>query len=206
MGDLLGSLIGGGASPQSSSESGGLGDLLGGLLGGGGQSAGGLGGLLGGLLGGGSSQQTFGGGGGVSMPFASTLAEKLGISEQMASMLIMGAIGLLTSSLAKKRSSGRGGEVAFNEVTDADYIRSSGIASQLSSQMGISEDEAVYGLQQTMNLMAAGAPPEPQAKKTTQKSTAKKSTSKSTKTSAKKKSSGKKSESDFQNLLDDMTN
>ncbi len=207
MGDLLGSLMGGAPSGTSASQSagaaGGLGDLLGGLMGGGG--AGGLGGLLGGLMGGGSSPTTFGGGGGPSMPFASTLAEKLGISEQMASMLIMGAIGLLTSSLAKKRSSGRGGEVAFSEVTDADYIRSSGIASQLSSQMGISEDEAIHSLQQTMNLMAAGNSPEPQPKKPAKKTTAKKTTASSTQTKSKKKSSKKKPPSDFQDLLDDMS-
>ncbi|WP_020393994.1 DUF533 domain-containing protein [Thiolinea disciformis] len=60
MGDLLGSLLGGGAQQQP--QAGGLGGLLGGLLGGGTQQqpqgGGGLGGLLGGLLGGGAQPQT----------------------------------------------------------------------------------------------------------------------------------------------------
>lgn len=209
-GNDLGGLLGGTGGGQTEASGGGLGDLLGGLMGGGG-----MGGLLGGLLGGGSDQMSFGGGGGASLPFAGALAEKLGISEQMASMLIMGAIGLLTSSMAKKRSAGLSGEVNFNDVTDPDFIRSSGVAGQLSGRMGISEDEAVYGLQQTMNLMAAGGQPAPQAQKapakksTAKKSTSadapKKSTSKAPKTAAKKKSSKKKSGSDFQDLLDDTT-
>lgn len=214
MGDLLGGLMGGGGSQSA----GGLGALLGGLMGGGSSAGGGLGGLLGGLMGGGGADpMSFGGGGGgMSLPFAGTLAEKLGISEQMANMLIMGAIGLLTSSMAKNRSSGRGGEVDLNLISDPDFIRSSGVAGRLSSQMGISEDDAILGLQQTMGLMVGGSPPaakKPAArKKTTKKTTAtaakpatkpKKSTAKSTKTTPKKKSTPKESGSDFMNLLDD---
>lgn len=62
LGDLLGSVLGGGSSQQSSG--GGIGDLLGSVLGGGGQqsSGGGLGDLLGGVLGGGGSQNSSGGG------------------------------------------------------------------------------------------------------------------------------------------------
>ena len=102
-------------------------------------------------------------------------------------------------------------------VTDADYIRSSGVAGRLSAQMGISEDEAVVGLQQAMGLMAtqAGASPaqpkKPAAKKTTaRKATAdpsapkpvKKSSRKTTKTTP-KKSSTSDTGSDFMDLLDD---
>jgi hypothetical protein len=166
------------------------------------------------LLSGGSDQMSFGGGGGVSLPFAGTLAEKLGISEQMANMLIMGAIGLLTSSMAKKRSSGRAGEVNYADLSDPDFIRSSGVASQLSGRMGISEDEVIYGLQQTMGLMAAGSQPAAKPKKTTaKKTTAKKTTTAAPKkTSFKgakttpKKSTKKKSGSEFQDLLDDVNN
>ena len=214
---MLGGLMGGGATESAGgSDAGGLGGLLGGLLGGGG-GAGGLGGLLGGLMGGGGAPATFGGGGGGAMlPFADTLAEKLGISPQMANTLIMGAIGLLTASMAKKKQTGR--SVGLADMTDSDYIRSSGMASRLSSQMGISEDDAVYGLQQAMGLMAtqAGAataqPKKPAAKKTTaRKATtdpaapkpAKKTTRKSTKTTPKKKSSTSDTGSDFMDLLDD---
>jgi len=94
MAGMLGSLLGGGGGAQDTSPD--AGDLLGSLMGGDGGGGGGglLGGLLGGLMGGGGNagQMSFGGGGGGSLPFAGTLAEKLGISEQMANMLIMGAI------------------------------------------------------------------------------------------------------------------
>ncbi len=233
MEDLLGGLLGGG------SGSGGLGSLLGGLMGGGAQGgdagdmagmlgsllgggssaqpaggSGGLGGLLGGLLGGGGNagQTSFGGGGGVSLPFAGTLAEKLGISEQMASMLIMGAIGLLTSSMAKNRGGGR--SVDFNTMADPDYIRASGVSSRLSEQMGISEDEAIRGLQQTMGLMVAGnepaaQPKKPAARKTTTKKAkpaaekAAKKPAKTTQATPKKKSTKKEPGTDFMDLLDD---
>ena len=217
MAGMLGSLLGGGA-PEPEPAAGGAGDLLGSLLGGGGgsSSGGGLGGLLGGLLGGGGGgQMSFGGGGGgASLPFAGTLAEKLGISEQMANMLIMGAIGLLTSSMAKNRSGG--GSVDYNSLTDSDFIRASGVSSRLSGQMGISEDDTIAGLQQTMDLLIAGnqPPAKPQkttAKKTTKKTkataekaaTPKKSSTKSTKSTPKKKSTKKESGSDFMDLLDD---
>jgi hypothetical protein len=218
LGALLGGLMGG-----ASEGSGGLGGLLGGLLGGGGGASGGAGGmgaLLGGLLGGGGSgQMSFGGGGGPSLPFAGALAEKLGISEQMANTLIMGAIGLLTASMAKQRGSGRAGAIDYNSLTDPDFIRSSGVADRMASQMGISEDEAILGLQQTLGLMAAGSgqtaakPKKAAAKKTTAKktttakkpATAKKTTAKSSKTTPKKKSAKKESGSDFMDLLDDMT-
>ena len=157
--------------------------------------------------GGNAGQMSFGGGGGASLPFAGTLAEKLGISEQMASMLIMGAIGLLTSSMAKNRSGGQ--SVDINNLSDPDYIRSSGVSSRLSEQMGISEDEAILGLQQTMGLMVAGNEPAAQSKKPaakkakpTSEKAAKKST-KSTKATSKKESTKKESGSDFMDLLDD---
>lgn len=220
MAGMLGGLLGGGGAAAGASGGGGLMDLLGGLLGGGGAptgasgaSGGGLSDLLGGLLGGGGQPMTFGGGGGPTLPFANTLAEKLGISPQMANMLIMGAIGLLTASAAKKRSSGRSGDIDLNSLAaDPDYIRSSGVAARLSAQMGISEDEAVAGLQQTMGLMAAGQNPPAKktgARKTTAKKTTgqtapkKKSTAKATKTTAKKKPSGSNTGSDFMDLLDD---
>lgn len=230
MAGMLGGLMGGaGDSPGGgAADMGDMAGMLGGLLGGSGSSGssggsgGMLGGLLGGLLGGGGSgagQMSFGGGGGASLPFAGTLAEKLGISEQMANMLIMGAIGLLTSSMAKNRSAGRGGQVDLNSLTDPDYIRSSGVAGRLSSQMGISEDEAIRGLQETMGFMVAGnTPPKPKkttAKKTTAKKTTTKktqadkpaatakSTKKTSKTTPKKKTTPKESSSDFMDLLND---
>lgn len=180
LGALLGGLMGGGGAAPAQPEPSGMGGLLGSLLGGAASSpagSAGMGGLLGGLL----------GAGGVSLPFANVLAEKLGISEQMANMLIMGALGLLTSSAAKKKTGDR--SVGIDALADPDFIRSSGVPSQLSEQMGISEDEAIGHLQQTLGLMAAAgeqaaseesAAPAKEAKP-------KKPASKSTKTASKKK-------------------
>jgi hypothetical protein len=125
-------------------------------------------------------------------------------------MLIMGAIGLMTSSMAKNRS---GGSVDVNSLTDPDFIRSSGVSGRLSDQMGISEDDAIQGLQQTMGMMMAAQGQQPAAKpksaaKKKQTSaekaaTPKKSSTKSTKSTSKKKSTKKNSGSDFMDLLDD---
>jgi len=210
LGGMLGGLMGGGA-PAGQAGSGDLGGMLGGLLGGGeapaGQGGGGLGALLGGLLGGGAPS-TFGGGGGATLPFADTLARKLGISPQMANMLIMGAIGLLTSAAAKKQS---GRNVDINSLHDPDFIRSSGVASRLSAQMGVSEDEAITGLQQAMGLMAEQAgPSQPVAKTGARKTSARKTSAKKTASAGgatakprKKKAPKKDSGSDFMDLLDE---
>jgi uncharacterized protein YidB (DUF937 family) len=66
LGDILGSIFGGGAGASRSPGGGGLGDVLGGMLGGGGRSAapagGGLGDVLGGLIGGGNAGNVLNGG------------------------------------------------------------------------------------------------------------------------------------------------
>lgn len=230
--DLLGGLMGGGAA-SGDAPAGDMGDvagMLGGLLGGGGSGggaeAGGLGGLLGGVLGGlgGGNQMGFAGQGGPSLPFVGALAEKLGISPQLANMLAMAAIGLLTSSMAKNRSQGLSGGVDLAALTDPDYLRTSGVAGRLSGQMGVSEEEAILGLQQAMGMMSGqtGAvpvasakkkpakkpstpktgPKQPAASSKSKKAPAKKSATKKT---ASSKPAGDQSGSDFMDLLDDLT-
>ena len=78
------------------------------------------------------------------------------------------------------------------------------MAGRLSSQMGISEDEAILGLQQTMGLMVPGAPAQP-APAPAKKPRAKKTTTKKAAAGTPKKAKKKKSESDFMDLLDDTT-
>lgn len=159
--DLLGSLLGGGAASGSGGGSSDmLGGLLGGLLGGGGSagggSAGGMGGLLGGLLGGagGGAMDSFGGGGGgAMMPFAETLSEKLGISPQMANALVTAALGLIMSKLSQQRSGDRSADgLTMNSLMDADYLRESGVAAQVSQQTGMDEEEAIRGLQEAIGM------------------------------------------------------
>ena len=102
-------------------------------------------------------------------------------------------------------------------VTESVLFRCCGGAWRLSALMGISDDVAVYGLQEAMGLMAtqAGAsaakPKKAAAKKTTAKKAtadpaapqpAKKTTRKKSKTTP-KKSSTSDTGSDFMDLLDD---
>ncbi|MFO7664644.1 MAG: hypothetical protein R6X18_18935 [Chloroflexota bacterium] len=190
---LLDSLLGGGSGGQGD-----LSDLIGGLLGGG--TSAGMGEMLASLIDGGTGA---GVGGDQFMPIIGPLSEKLGLSPQMSNMLAMAAIGLLTSSMAKNRSQGRSGHVELASLSDPDYIRSTGVVSRLSKQMGISEDEAIERLQQTLGIMAdqggvrpdAGQPePTPEAKKRS-----------SNKTSAGQKSPASKTGSDFMDLLDDSS-
>lgn len=157
-GDPLSSLLGGLMGGGGNAPAGGgldLGGLLGGLMGGsgGGAAAGGLGGLLGGLMGGGGQANAFGGGGGIMLPFAETLSEKLGISPAMANALVGAAMGLIASSLMKQRSGDRAAEgLTMNSLMDPDYLRQSGIVSQVSQETGLDEDETIRGLQEAIGL------------------------------------------------------
>lgn len=148
-----------GQAPAAGGSADPLGALMGGLLGGGGASAGGLGGLLGGLLGGGGGQpDTFGGGGGMMLPFAQTLSEKLGVSPATANALVGAAMGLITSSLLKQRSGDRSAEgLTMNSLMDPDYLRQSGIISQVSQETGLDEDATIRGLQEAIGLAGSQA-------------------------------------------------
>jgi len=104
---------------QSSGGQPDLGSLLGGLMGGGsGQQGGGqpdLGSLLGGLMGGGSAGAASGG------PFdalARPLAEKLGISPQIASMVVM----FLANALLSNKAGSRSGAVDSNAAADLSQV------------------------------------------------------------------------------------
>lgn len=155
-------------SPQMPPGAGGIGDLLGGLLGGGGSSGGAggglMGGLLGGLLGGGAASggmDAFGGGGspGMMLPFAETLAEKLGISPTMANALVGAAFAFIISRLTQQRSGDRSVEdLTMNGLMDADYLRSSGVAAQVAQQTGMEEEEAIRGLQEAIKLAGQNVP------------------------------------------------
>jgi hypothetical protein len=98
------------------------------------------------------------------LPFAETLAKKLGISPQIANSLIGAALGLLMSSVFKQRRGDRSAEgLSMNSLMDPDFLRQSGVVSQVSQETGLDEDEAIRGLQQAIGLAgkAAPAPPAP---------------------------------------------
>jgi hypothetical protein len=159
---LLGAMGSGQGSGAPATGGGGMADMLGGLMGGGG-SAGGMGGLLGGLLGsmggGGQTDSFGGGGGGMMLPFADTLAEKLGVSPQVANAMIMAAMGLIMSKVTQQRQGDRSAQgLTMNSLMDADYLRDSGVAAQVAQETGLDEDEAIHGLQEAIGIVGQQAP------------------------------------------------
>lgn len=154
-----------------------LGDMLGGLLGSmAGQSdagdssqasnAGGMDmgmdmGMLGGLFGmlsGGSAGEASGVTGGNPMlaPITEAVSEKLGISPQMAGVVVSAGFALLMSKMQQSGQANRSGSVQdldLDELTDAQYLHDSGMATRVAEQTGVDEDTAVDYLQQTTKMM-----------------------------------------------------
>ncbi len=138
LGSLLGGMAAGGGQQGGGQMD--LGGLLGGLMGGGGSAQGGdpLAGLLGGLMGGGSGSSGMGG------PFdalAGPLAEKLGISPQIASMVIM----FLANALLGGKAGSRSGAVDSNAAADL-----SDVVTMLNS--GQADSRALQGNQLVQDL------------------------------------------------------
>lgn len=137
LGSLLGGMAAGGGQQGGGQMD--LGGLLG-ALGGGGSAQGGdpLAGLLGGLMGGGSGSSGMGG------PFdalAGPLAEKLGISPQIASMVIM----FLANALLGGKAGSRSGAVDSNAAADL-----SDVVTMLNS--GQADSRALQGNQLVQDL------------------------------------------------------
>lgn len=152
LGSLLG-MLGGGASAQGGGQPD-LGSLLG-MLGGGGQQGGDpMMGLLGGLLGGGSATGGMGG-----SPFdalVGPLAEKIGISPQIASMVVM----FLANALLGGKAGSRSGAVDTNAAADlsdvvqmlnsgqadSQTVHSNQLVRDLSQQTGLDEQTAARSI------------------------------------------------------------
>lgn len=143
LGSLLGGLTAGGG-PQGGGLD--LGSLLGGLTAGGGsvQASDPLSGLLGGLLGGAT------GNGGMGSPFdalAGPLAEKLGISPQIASMVIM----FLANALLGSKSGSRSGAVNTDGAADLNDVVTMLNSGQMDNK-ALQSNELVQGLSQETGL------------------------------------------------------
>lgn len=164
MGDMLGALMGG----QDAQGGGGdLGGLLGGMLGGqGGQGGDAMMGMLGGLLGGmGGASTNAGAMGGMNTgmnaalaPLADMLSEKLGIPREMA----MSAMAIIVPMILSKLAGG-GQARSGDPLSGAD--RSQGLTfsrdeqdqmiQSLTSQTGMSEEQAVQVLNQTVQVLGS---------------------------------------------------
>ncbi|HNS04353.1 MAG TPA: hypothetical protein PKM78_18455 [Anaerolineae bacterium] len=155
LGDLMGMLGGGGQQSGGQPD---LGSLLGMLGGGGSQSGQGgdpLSGLLGGLLGGGSGGGMSGG------PFdalARPLAEKLGISPQIASAVVMFLANALLAGKAGNRS---GGGADLNQVLgmidsgemDSKALRNNQLVQDLSQQTGLDQQTAARSISAVVDML-----------------------------------------------------
>jgi hypothetical protein len=144
--DMLESFMGGAAAPDSTGPSGG--DL---------SSLGGIGSLLEAFMGGG--QQTSIGANPLLAPLTEQLAEKLGISPQMASIIMSFAFSLLVSRLQESAQSGtiqksKDGGFDLDDLLDDDYLDSQGITTQLADQTGLEEDEAKQSLKEAVTLLS----------------------------------------------------
>jgi hypothetical protein len=94
------------------------------------------------------------------MPFTEALSEKLGVSPQMASLLIGAAFSLLTVMLRGESPGGRGlpADADLDTLLDEEYLASSGVASQVARQTGLDDETAAHHLREAMMLLS-GQPP-----------------------------------------------
>jgi len=110
--------------------------------------------ILGGILGGNSARTQSNP---LVAPIANMLSEKLGISPAIAGIIINYALSALLSRGKKQPGqAGRGQQdqgFDLDDLLEGDFAWSSGMAQQLSSQTGMSEDDAAYGLQEAMMLL-----------------------------------------------------
>ena len=94
-------------------------------------------------------------------PIAKMLADKLGVSPQIAQMIVQFAMAALLSKRNERgtASGTASGQQGFDldDLLEGDFAYSSGMASRLSKESGLSEDEAAYSLQEAM-MMLSGHP------------------------------------------------
>jgi hypothetical protein len=150
LGEILQGAMGGGSAPQQPTQPQqqpsalNIADLIGMVLGGG-QT--------------GSSSQM--GMNPLVAPIAKMLADKLGVSPQIAQMIVQFAMAALLSK-RNERGTASGAASAqqgfdLDDLLEGDFAYSSGMASRLSQESGMSEDEAAYNLQEAM-MMLSGHP------------------------------------------------
>lgn len=159
-------------------------DLLEGVLGGGAPqqqqqqqrqpSGGGMGDILEAVLGGGSRR----GQGQVSSnpmlaPFVGALSEKLGISPQMAAVIVSAAFGMIASKMmggGKKPTAQTGAQAGLDldDLLNGDFMEKSGVAERVAKQTGMDKSEATDGLRKAMEMLGV-IPKGQSAPKSTQK-------------------------------------
>jgi hypothetical protein len=176
--DPLAGMMGGGSGGQAGAMGGLMQALLGSGLGAGAQG-GGIESILGSLLGGGESSAMANNP--LVAPIAEALSKKLGLSQEIAEMVVGFALskllsGLLGSSAASGgRSPTEGGiaesrqllaQMRSSDGVDPGYLTSTGLAQELAEQTGLDPDTAERSLQEAFNMlgtrMTTGDQPAPQ--------------------------------------------
>ena len=175
--DLLGGILGGGAS-QGAGSAGDLGDLLEGILGGGGPQRGSraqpagtgdMGDVLNAILGGGSADL---GANSFLAPIVSGLAEKLGLPPAVAQMVVAFVIGKLMAGLTSGGSplgAGGGGrqpagqqgfdldglleKMGSGSGLDPNELHDTGMPEELSRHTGLDRDTAALGLKEVFEML-----------------------------------------------------
>ncbi|MEZ4664742.1 MAG: hypothetical protein R2911_44995 [Caldilineaceae bacterium] len=129
------------------------------------------------VLGGGANSRQKGpiGGNPMLAPFTQALAERLGISPQMASVIISAAFGLLMSQLQGAAQRGQldarasAAGLDMNQLLNPNVLASSGVTKRVSAQTGMNESDIERALREALEILGvdAGSAPTP-AKKPTQ--------------------------------------
>ncbi len=124
-----------------------------------------MGGLLESLLGGMGGAAGAAGGNPMLAPFTEALAEKLGVSQQMASVIISAAFMLLMNTVQKSKSRGaeQPSQADLDEMMDADYLASSGMSARVAEQTGLDEEEATQSLQEALKMLSGEFETAPEA-------------------------------------------
>lgn len=178
------------ASPQADI----LGEILKGVLGGQQQAQqrvpaqtdlGGIADILGGVLGSGAGGRSSSTGNPIADMAANVLAERLGLSPQIAGMVVSFAMAMLMgkkmqggttapATPGRRQNQVQGGGVFggldLDDLLEGDYAFDSGLAAQLAERTGQSEEESAYQLQEAVSLLT-GAGQKKKTKKKTKKTT-----------------------------------
>lgn len=159
--------------------------------------------ILGMVLGGGSKGAV--GGNPLLAPFTNMLSEKLGISPQMASVIVSAAFGMLMGKMG-----GSGGGAAspkdmanglnLDDLLDGDFLKKNGVTEKVAKQTGMDPQEAEDSLLKALEML--GLQKGKKVQPTSQQKAAPKAAKAKPKTVAKKSSTRKKS-GDMQHLLDE---
>lgn len=135
-------------------------------------------------------------------PFTNALAERLGLSPQMASAIVSAAFGVLTSyignngqSVSRNRSTSATNGLNLDDLLDGDFLEQNGITDKVARQTGMEKELVEQSLMEAFNLLGV------QSNEMSRTATNRPSQSAGTKKA--KKSSSRRTQSDLKHLLDD---